>query len=136
MFCWHGLLGGRYVSKRKNMKSVLIVTILVILSGCTSLDRQTLNLDPGMTKEQVVKIMGVPDRRSFRDNDEALQYQGVIGYGQCIYITTWFKDGVLIAVTDRRGTSIAGCGLGSREVDWGQMPTPNLNINVTNKTET
>lgn len=114
------------------MKFIGLVFSLLILSACTSLDSNSMKLNAWMTKEEVIKIMGPPDRRSFRNNDEALQYQGIIGYGQCVYITAWFQEGVLIATTDRRAASIAGCGLGSREVDWGQMPKPTLNINVNN----
>ena len=83
-----------------------------------------------MSKKAVVQRMGLPDRRSMRGNDEALQYSEIVGFGQCGYIIVWLSDAKVTAVTNRSGPSIAGCGLGSKEVDWGQMPIPELNINI------
>ena len=77
--------------------------------------------------------MGLPDRRSMRGNDEALQYSEIAGFGQCSYIVVWLSNGKVTAVTSRSGPSIAGCGLGSKEVDWGQMPKPQLDINIRTK---
>ena len=83
-----------------------------------------------MTIEKVQKLLGEPDDRSFRENNEALQYYDIVGFGQCEYLTAWFTDGILHAVTSRRGSSVAGCGLGSQPVDWGQMPKPTVDVNV------
>ena len=116
------------------MRHVVLIVVALTLGACTSLDRKSLTLEPGMTKEQVLHIMGPPSDRSFRGTDEALQYQGVVGFGECIYITTWFKQRKLVAVTQRRGSSAAGCSLGSREIDWGQMPKPTINVNVKHET--
>lgn len=104
------------------------------LAGCSSLDKKSLELSPGMPKDKVQSVLGVPDARSFNGENEAWQYQGVVGFGQCTYITAWFKQSILHAVTSRRGSSVAGCGLGSREVDWGQMPSTSegININIQN----
>lgn len=83
-----------------------------------------MKLSTGMSKEQVIQIMGEPDQRSFRGDNEALQFNGIIGYGQCIYLTAWLHKNILVGTTDRRGPSIAGCGIGSKELDWNQMPRP------------
>jgi hypothetical protein len=83
-----------------------------------------------MTKQEVLQIMGVPDSRSFRETNEAWQYQEVAGFGQCSYLTLWMSNGRLVATTNRTGSSVAGCGLGAREVDWGQMPRPSLDLNI------
>ena len=58
------------------------------------------------------------------------KYSEIVGFGQCGYIIVWLSDAKVTAVTNRSGPSIAGCGLGSKEVDWGQMPIPELNINI------
>lgn len=102
---------------------VLAALIVVILSaGCASTGKASASLEPGMTKEQVLEIMGPPNDRSFRGTAEALQYQEIAGFGQCKYTTVWMSDGRLVGVSTRRGASVAGCGLGSEEVDWSQMP--------------
>jgi hypothetical protein len=110
------------------MKKTALIADLALLSACAA--PNTNVLDPGMSKEQVTGILGVPETRSFKGNDEAWQYQGVVGFGQCKYSTVWFSNGVVIAVTSRSGASAGGCGLGSREVDWGQMPKPSIDINI------
>jgi hypothetical protein len=118
------------------MYKLILMVCIALISSCITLDSKSLNLEPGMKKQQVVKILGIPDRRSSRGSDEALQYQGVIGFGQCVYITAWLNRGSLISITERRGSSVAGCGLGSRKVDWGQMPKPSIDINITTNEKT
>jgi len=113
------------------MKVALIgAACTVVLFGCSSMVKKSIALQPGMNHQQVVQVMGTPSGRSFRRTDEAWQYQQVAGFGQCAYITVWFSQGSVVAVTDRRGPSVAGCGLGSQQVDWGQMPKPTINVNV------
>ncbi|MDX8387304.1 MAG: hypothetical protein R8M46_02070 [Ghiorsea sp.] len=90
-------------------------------------------VEPGMHKDEVGEILGIPDNRSFNGSSEAWQYSEIAGFGQCNYMIAWFSDKSLVAITNRRGGSVAGCGLGSREVDWGQMPKPSLDVNITNK---
>ena len=115
------------------MQKVLIAGIVSVgvLSGCsTSLTEAAYGIETGMSKNTVVQKMGLPDRRSMRGNGEALQYSEIVGFGQCGYIIVWLSESKVISVTNRSGPSVAGCGLGSKEVDWGQMPKPELNINV------
>lgn len=102
--------------------SILLAT--TILGGCASIEKRAMALKPGMSPDQVIALVGTPTERSFRGNDEAWQYQDLVGFGQCAYLTAWISNGHLIGVNSRRGVSVAGCGLGSRSIDWGQMPRP------------
>ncbi len=106
-------------------KLLLILLASQLLFGCASGGQAVAKLEPGMTKQQVLGILGAPADRSFQGIDEAWQYQEVAGFGQCKYTTVWISDGKLLGVSTRRGKSVAGCGLGSREVDWSQMPSGN-----------
>jgi len=110
--------------------SLLAILLTVILCSCSSMAKRSIALEPGMEKDQVMQVMGTPTARSFRKDDEAWQYQQVAGFGQCAYITVWFTRSVVVGVTNRRGPSVAGCGLGSREVDWGQIPKPTIDVNI------
>jgi SmpA / OmlA family len=101
---------------------VLVAVLAVTCLSCTSTDQGVAKLEPGMTKQQVLTILGEPADRSLRGSDEAWQYQHIAGFGQCKYTTVWISKGKLVAVTTRRGASVAGCGLGSQAVDWQQMP--------------
>ena len=101
--------------------SMLLVVALFSL-GCASTGKAVANLEPGMTKQQVLNILGSPADRSFRGSDEAWQYQEIAGFGQCKYTTVWISNGKLVGISTRRGGSVAGCGLGSQEVNWSEMP--------------
>jgi hypothetical protein len=115
-----------------SLQTTVLVMMCLVASGCASTTTRGKNdLNAGMTIEQVRKTLGSPDDRSFRDNNEALQYHDIVGFGQCEYLTAWFTNGILHSVTTRRGSSVAGCGLGSQPVDWGQMPKPSLDVNMT-----
>jgi len=103
------------------LPSMLLVVALVCV-GCASTGKAVAKLEPGMTKQQVLAALGPPADRSFRGTDEAWQYQEIAGFGQCKYTTVWISREKLVGVSSRRGSSVAGCGLGSREVDWSQMP--------------
>lgn len=106
------------------MKKVgwLLLGLAVIVAGCASIGPKVNELRPGMSKQQVLAILGEPADRSFRGTDEAWQYSEIAGFGQCKYTTVWISNGKLVGVSTRRGGSVAGCGLGSRPVDWSQMP--------------
>jgi SmpA / OmlA family len=102
---------------------VTLLVSMVLLSACASTGKAVAQLEPGMPKNQVLQILGEPADRSFRGTDEAWQYQEIAGFGQCKYTTVWISYGKLVGISTRRGSSVAGCGLGSQEVDWSQMPS-------------
>lgn len=107
-------------------KTSLILLVLVMFSvGCASTGKAVATLEPGMSKQQVLDALGPPADRSFRGSDEAWQYQEIAGFGQCKYTTVWISNGKLVGVSSRRGSSVAGCGLGSQEVNWAEMPPTN-----------
>lgn len=106
------------------------IAAALLLAACAQTTKKSILLDPGMSKQQVLELMGTPESRSFKGENEAWQYQEIVGLGQCSYIIVWIASGRVLAVTNRSGASIAGCGLGSREVDWGQMPKPSIDVNV------
>ena len=103
---------------------LLAIGVVLVVSACTTTGTNVAKLDPGMSKERVLGIMGQPADRSIRGTDEALQYQEIAGFGQCKYTTIWIANGKMVGVSTRRGSSVAGCGLGSRPVDWAEMPSP------------
>lgn len=106
----------------------------LLIFGCSNhLTKTSYTLENGMSKSEVIQKMGLPDRRSMRGDNEALQYSEVAGFGQCSYVVVWLSSGEVTAVTSRSGSSVAGCGLGSKEVDWGQIPSQKIDLNVTTK---
>ena len=100
----------------------LIFSAVLVLAGCVSVGRQEAEISPGMSRQNVTAIMGMPMTRSIDGTREAWQYGHIVGFGQCQYTTVWFSDGKVAGMTSRRGPSVAGCGLGSHPIDWSRMP--------------
>jgi hypothetical protein len=117
------------------MKKIIPLSFMLLMVGCSNhLTNASYQLETGMTKAEVIKKMGFPDRRSMKGNNEALQYSEVVGFGQCSYIVVYLSQEKVTAVTSRSGSSVAGCGLGSKEVDWGQVPAQKIDLNVSTQT--
>ena len=113
------------------MRITILALGLVLLTGCASNMKNSMMLSPGDSKQTTLDHMGTPYDRSFSGDNEAWQYMEVVGYGQCEYMTVWFQGDKLHSVTSRRGSSIAGCGLGSKPVDWGQFKPHPIELDVT-----
>ena len=105
------------------LSSITLLVVALVFIDCASTGKTIAKLEPSMTKQQILDVLGPPADRSFRGSDEAWQYQEIAGFGQCKYTTVWISDGKLVGISTRRGGSVAGCGLGSHEVDWSQMPS-------------
>jgi hypothetical protein len=71
--------------------TTLVCTCLLGCASTTARGKESLN--PGMSTAQVKKLLGSADGRSFNNTNEAWQYQDVVGFGQCEYLTAWFTDG-------------------------------------------
>lgn len=100
---------------------ILTLILSVLIVGCTNkLTHASYSLEKGMSKSEVIKRLGMPDRRSMKGDNEALQYSEVVGFGQCSYIVVWLFSSKVTAITSRSGPSVAGCGLGAKEIDWNQ----------------
>jgi hypothetical protein len=103
--------------------SFVLVLALIVLSGCGSTTTKAIDdVRPGLTATEVTNLLGDPTNRSFLETYEAWQYDDIVGFGQCEYITIWFDNEIVQSMTSRRGSSIAGCGLGSDPVNWDDMP--------------
>lgn len=104
------------------MRIFLPFLLLLTFSITAAAGKPTERIEPGMPKDNVRKLLGAPANRSFRGTDEAWQYQEVVGFGQCKYTTVWIRDAKVVGLSERRAKSVAGCGLGSKEIDWSEMP--------------
>jgi hypothetical protein len=59
----------------KNMKRILIILVSALLSGCVTSSKKLSQVENGMTKAEVVKLLGDPKSVSLRDGSEFLRYQ-------------------------------------------------------------
>jgi hypothetical protein len=117
------------------MKFVLAVGLLVLAAcstaGATSRSKLAL-VSPGMSKEQVIELLGPPGGRSFRDRGEALQYCRT-GFSSDEYTIIWLVDGTVRSMTTSLETIAMGnCGGKYPPIDWGQVP-PDVRIAIERK---
>jgi hypothetical protein len=100
--------------------------VLVSCATSPSILKQSMLIEPGMSKAEVVDILGAPRNRSFRDNVEVLQFCRT-GNLADEYVNVWLLNGTVKALTNYKDTSGFLCGDEMREVDWGQAP-PDIRI--------
>lgn len=105
------------------MRFISFFLVVLLLSGCSFINTKALSLKVGMGKEDVSNIMGTPISRSFNGTTEAWQYANFSNTNECTYITVWFKQESLVALTNRQAPSEnQSCKKGIREIDWTQIP--------------
>ena len=100
------------------MNRVIIVILLVILSACTGLDRETFQLDVGSTKDEVLKALGNPLEQSTESGVIAWQYGARVALGYCEYKEFYFLGDKVIHVNEYFHSSLAGCLSGLQRIDW------------------
>lgn len=80
------------------MKILAFLISLVLLVGCAAINERTMQhtalVDPGMSKKEVLDILGPPGNRQFKDKDEAWQYcQTSVWDKGDKFAVIWFYDG-------------------------------------------
>jgi hypothetical protein len=112
-------------------KFVLLTGIAAIaMVGCGSLEKKASLLNLGDTKQQVLGVMGPPDDRQFKGDDEAWQYcQTGAGFGYHDYRTIWFKAGRITGINSyksaRPGSS---CATDIKPIRWEEAPDATVEI--------
>ena len=110
-------------------RTIGLALFAVVLTGCTTsggLLKKSGQVEPGMTKLEVISILGEPQRRSFRENAEALQFCQT-GQLSDSYVNVWLVDGKVISLTSYQHSADFFCTSEIREIDWGQLP-PDLKV--------
>ncbi len=122
-------------SKLKVVWSLIAIVIL----GCASSPRfLLLDVHMGMSKDQVLDILGEPASRSSQEPYQAWRYEYkylsqtkctyatpnriLMCSSECLYGTVWFNNNVVRALTGIRSDSLKECESGSIPVDWNHMP--------------
>jgi hypothetical protein len=105
----------------KNSRVVFLV-LATLLSACSTLKDLTVQISVGDTKEKVVRILGTPDDRQFRDTKEAWQFGTVVAIGICEYTIIWFNNNIVTGLNSYRNGSVAGCRAGIKSIQWEEAP--------------
>ena len=110
--------------------TILAVALAVFLTGCGSLEKKTLLLNLGDTKEQVLAVMGPPDDRQLKGRDEAWQYcQTGAGFGYHDYRTVWFFQGKVTGINSYKSSRPASsCLTDIKPIKWEEASNTTIEI--------
>jgi len=105
------------------MKRIILTCGFILVSACASngVISKSMAIQPGMSRADVVEVLGAPQNRSFKEDAEALQYC-TTGAMSDQYVNVWLVDGEVIALTNYTDETGFLCSGDMREIDWGQAP--------------
>ena len=112
------------------MKTTLFFALALLFTGCGTLSKKSVLINPGDTRERVIEIMGPPGDRQFRDKNEAWQYgETGAGFGYHDFRIVWFYDGKVTGLTsykDRTPASVAAAHF--KPIRWEDAPNATIEV--------
>jgi hypothetical protein len=110
--------------------TMLALALAVSLVACGSLEKKAVLLNVGDAKEKVLAIMGPPDDRQLKGQDEAWQYcQTGAGFGYHDYRTVWFFEGKVTGINSYKSSRPASsCITDIKPIKWEEAPNTTLEI--------
>ena len=116
-------------------QSFVFLSILFLLSSCSLFHELKENsvrekvvkenqgkIEVGMSKDEVIKLLGTPCNVQFEEKNEALQYCYTTAYNDKLmnnhYVVVWLNDGVVTGLTTYNDTSSDFCTNGFQSVYW------------------
>ena len=95
----------------KNIHIILFFTLWVILGSCSTYyvsNKQVMEVQQGMSRQNVEKILGKPDYRRFDGDGEEWEYHRIssVLYGNSIKIIVYFADGRVTSMDTFNGDEI------------------------------
>lgn len=100
---------------------LLLISLLVLLSGCASVRSRMARINPGMDKAEVIAIMGNPGDRQFNGNLEAMQWCSTGNFSDD-YVIVWLRDGKVTGMNSYNNTVAGMCSGHYRTVRWEDAP--------------
>jgi len=105
---------------------ILICGVCVVSCAAKRINyiQQSVYINPGMSKSEVINIMGAPGNKQFNGIDEVLQWCES-GHIMNTYIIVWFNDGIVTQInTYKRG----GKPNDYKNINWNYRPneTPRI----------
>lgn len=113
------------------MRTLMLVASIFIffaISGCGTLDKKTIMLNVGDSKERVLDVMGTPADRQINGQQEAWQYcVSGAGFGWNDHKIIWFTAGHVTGINSYR-SGVSGCSGGIQSVRWESAPDTVMEI--------
>jgi len=112
------------------MRFFLLASFSIFIIACGSLDKQALQVNNGDNKERVTTLMGSPDDRQFKGDNEAWQYcQTGAGFGYHDYRVIWFFKGKVTGINSYKSSRPASsCVTDIRQINWEDAPDVTLEV--------
>ena len=118
------------------MKKYLFFVLIFILSSCGSAKfYQTYLLSPGMTKNEVLQVLGPPAKSDFDRNVEEWHYCKT-GMASDQFVALYFYEGKLVTKTNYTVTSAdvdGAFGNCDMFIKMGNYKTPDVIIEIRNR---
>lgn len=110
----------------------LFFSLFLVACAAPQLIANSVEISPGQTKQDVVKILGPPENRQFQGRNEAWQYceTDMTGFSGDDYVVVWFFDGVVTGMNNYKNTLIGGCEMFFRDIRWEDAPDSTIEIRV------
>lgn len=102
----------------------------ILLTACGTLERRAAQIYPGMSAEQVRRLLGSPQDRQFSGNEEVWQFcKTGAGFGYHDYRAVWFRDGKVTGVNSyKSGRPASSCARDIKPVRWEDAPDKVIEI--------
>ena len=82
----------------------------------------------GMSKSEVVDILGPPENLQYKENIEAWQYCQVQRFNPVNKVLiVWVYEGRVTGVTTYQNVGLGACGLYYKTIDWNDAPDKTVN---------
>ena len=118
--------------KSAHLSHGIIFISALFLAGCGTLEKKTILLENGSSKELVLSAMGVPDDRQMNGTNEVWQYcQTGAGFGFHDYRMIWFRKGIVVGITSYKSTRAGTlCSSSIKEVRWEEAPDLKVEMRI------
>jgi hypothetical protein len=112
-------------------KFVTVLITMFCLAGCSGgqLMKKSVQIEPGYSKSEVLAILGSPENRQFRDDDEAWQYcETEAGFGHDDFVLVWFHKGQVTGINTYKNQQFGPCSAFFRTIRWEDAPDGTIEI--------
>lgn len=111
----------------KKINLLIISVVLFASCGIRSLQQTQALVNPGMSKKEVMDIMGAPTDRQFNADMEAWQYCAT-GIEGDHYTIVWFCNGTVTGLSTYNQNILGMCYQHFRTIRWEDAPDRTIEI--------
>ena len=106
-----------------------LILIVFTFSGCGTLAKKAVLINPGDDKTTVMRIMGPPEDRQFSGLNEAWQYcETDAGITYDDYRIVWFYDGKVSGITSYKNSEFGVCASFFKSIRWEDAPDATIEV--------